>query len=270
MDQKEYIESGMLELYASGGLSTSEAREVETMAASHPEIAVELIKISETVANYASAFELHPRPILRKLILDQVEKSIQAKKEKMLDLKSEKNQSASSYTYKYLLAACLASLVISTFASYFFYSRWSESEDKNFALLNEKTSLSVNYTQVKSAFDKTYSDLLIMRDMNTRMVSLHAMDTAQKYEARVYWNIRTRESYLDILSMPTPQAGMQYQLWAIVEGQPVDAGMIDMNDNNGIHRMKKVYAPEGWAITLEPMGGSAVPTLTSMYMKSSS
>jgi anti-sigma-K factor RskA len=268
MDQKEYIESGVLEMYASGGLSSSEAREVETMAASHPEIAVELIKISDTVAKYASAFEMHPRPALRKLILDQVEKSVQAKKEKMLELKSEKNQSASSYTYKYLLAACLASLVISTFASYFFYSRWSESEDKNLTLLHEKTTLAVNYTQVKNVFDKTYSDLLIMRDMNIKMVSLHSFDTTQKYEARVYWNIRTRESYLDVLSLPMPQAGMQYQLWAMADGQPVDAGMIDMNDDANIHRMKKIYDADGWAITLEPMGGSAVPTLTSVMLKS--
>jgi anti-sigma-K factor RskA len=268
MDQKEYIDSGILELYASGGLSSSEAREVEAMASSHPEIAYELSKITETVTRYASGYEVNPRPALRKLIVDKVRKS-SAEDEQAKMLNTPK-RSASSFTYKYLLAACLASLVISTFASYFFYNRWSESEDKNLTLLNEKTTLAANHGQLKKAFDQTYRDLLIMRDMNTKMFALQSIDTAQNYMVKVYWNSRSHESYIDIITMPEPAQGMQYQLWAMVNGQPVDAGMIEMKSESGIHRMKKVFEADGWAITVEPSGGSVVPTLTSLMLRSNS
>ncbi len=62
-------------------------------------------------------------------------------------------------------------------------------------------------------------------------------------------------------------AGKQYQLWAIVDGKPVDGGMITSKDgkNYNIQKMKTFGRAEAFAITLETAGGNPQPKGT-MYV----
>jgi anti-sigma-K factor RskA len=58
----------------------------------------------------------------------------------------------------------------------------------------------------------------------------------------------------------------QYQLWAIVDGKPVDAGVFDGN-LAGLLKMKNI--PIGavkFAVTVEPRGGKESPTLSTMQV----
>jgi anti-sigma-K factor RskA len=54
MDVKEYISSGVLELYAMGALSSSEMQEVDRMCAAHAEVAQELARVQDALNSYAS------------------------------------------------------------------------------------------------------------------------------------------------------------------------------------------------------------------------
>ncbi|MCX6290522.1 MAG: anti-sigma factor [Bacteroidetes bacterium] len=163
-------------------------------------------------------------------------------------------------TYKYLMVACIASLVISTFASYFFYDRWSEAEDRSVSLVSEMNNMTRKYNLEKNTFEKTFNDLLVLRDENAKVITLTATDSTRRYIARVYWNHYTRETYIDVLSLPSPDSTMQYQLWAFNGNEPVDAGVFRVNGDEGVQRIKPVAAADEWAVTLEPKGGSPVPT----------
>ena len=69
--------------------------------------------------------------------------------------------------------------------------------------------------------------------------------------------------------LPETPVGMQYQLWAIIDGKPVDAGMILSNssgDKYHIQKMKSFGKAEAFAITLETQGGNATPTMDKMYV----
>ncbi len=54
------------------------------------------------------------------------------------------------------------------------------------------------------------------------------------------------------------------QLWAIVEGKPVDAGMIDAC--SGLCKMKNISNASAFAITLEKRGGSPTPNLEQLQV----
>lgn len=56
MDTKEYIESGILELYVYGLLSEAENIEVSTMAKNHPEVNDEIIAIEKGIVALSSSF----------------------------------------------------------------------------------------------------------------------------------------------------------------------------------------------------------------------
>jgi anti-sigma-K factor RskA len=83
--------------------------------------------------------------------------------------------------------------------------------------------------------------------------------------ATVFWDKRSKDVYLMPNKLPAPSAGKQYQLWALINGKPVDAGVIDGNCT-GLCKMKNIPNAQGFAITLENQGGSPVPTLTQLIV----
>ena len=261
MNVNEYIASGIVELYAMNALSPEEKKEFERLMILYPEIGMELRNTEHALENYTSAQTLNPRPALRERIMNEVKNDAN----KVIPI--YKNKSGQDYTlsYKYLIAACLAALVVSTFASWFFYSRWDEAEVRYTSLLNEKNELADNYNLVKATYDVTLANLIVMRDESMNVVVLNSTDTTKHYQARVYWNNQTQRSYIDVLSMPSPGEGKQFQLWALVGGKPVDAGVF-VTGQEGIQRVKDVVNADLWAVTLEPKGGSLSPTLDQMYL----
>jgi mannose-6-phosphate isomerase-like protein (cupin superfamily) len=69
----KYIESGILELYILGELTSAEAEEVEQMAASYPAVRQELDAIRENLEQYALAHAVAPRPLMKSLFLATVD-----------------------------------------------------------------------------------------------------------------------------------------------------------------------------------------------------
>jgi len=61
---------------------------------------------------------------------------------------------------------------------------------------------------------------------------------------------------------PAP-SGKSYQLWLVPStGAPVDAGLVDANQQNGavVVRLTPGLAAMAFAVTLEPLGGRPQPT----------
>ena len=266
MNVNEYIASGIVELYAMNALSPNEKKEFERLMLLYPEIGIELRKTEKSLEVYAISYSINPRPHLREQIMDKIR---QDEKPAVGKEKGKVIQPDQSLTYKYMIAASLAALVVSTFASWFFYSRWNEAEERYTSLLNEKNELAQNYNLVKATYDETISTLVILRDESSNVIALHSKDPTHNYQARVYWSKFTHRSYIDVLSLPSPGEGKQFQLWALVGGQPVDAGVFNTGAQN-IQRMKDVVKADVWAVTLEPKGGSVSPTLEQLYLISKS
>ncbi|MFN3939001.1 MAG: anti-sigma factor domain-containing protein, partial [Chitinophagales bacterium] len=66
--------------------------------------------------------------------------------------------------------------------------------------------------------------------------------------------------------LPPTAADKQYQLWAIVDGSPVSAGLLDSDSTNVLQKMASFKDAQAFAITLEPKGGSVHPTLEAMVV----
>ena len=85
--------------------------------------------------------------------------------------------------------------------------------------------------------------------------------------ATVYWDTRTKDVYLFSNNLPPAEPGKQYQLWAMVDGKPVDAGVI--GNCEGLCKLKNIPSAQAFAVTLEKAGGSPVPTMSSLYVMGS-
>ncbi len=69
----EFIESGILELYASGQASVQEVKEVELMLATYPEVKSELNEINKAIEQYALFNAVEPDPTIKPFLLATID-----------------------------------------------------------------------------------------------------------------------------------------------------------------------------------------------------
>ncbi|MFT6883546.1 MAG: anti-sigma-K factor RskA, partial [Marinoscillum sp.] len=73
------------------------------------------------------------------------------------------------------------------------------------------------------------------------------------------------EIYLNSANLPELSGNQQYQLWALVDGKPIDAGVFDA-DGGQFQIMKGVARADAFAVTIEQSGGADSPTLSTMQV----
>ena len=165
---------------------------------------------------------------------------------------------------RYIAAAAIILLVVSTSLNLYFYSKFKDSSDRYEALLSERNDLQANNAAYKTKLDEINQSLQMMEDPHMVKIQLDGVKGKEENTAAVYWDTRTKEVYLLPMKMDKTPEGMQYQLWAIVDGKPVDAGMV--GDCAGLCKMKVIDHAEAFAITLEKQGGSQKPNLSDMFV----
>jgi anti-sigma-K factor RskA len=109
----------------------------------------------------------------------------------------------------------------------------------------------------------------VLRSKEYKMIKLAGTKQAPKASMMVAFNPAKKEVMIDMaaMEMPANDAEHQYQLWAMVDGKPVDLGVFDMvADDDGMKRMKAIEDAQAFAVTLEPRGGSKSPTMEQMMV----
>ena len=254
MDTYSYIASGVLELYANGLLSEPEKREVEALASQNPEIQKEIFLIEEALEAYAVAHRQTPKRNMKQAILDKIEA------EENKNKPSAKIVQMSGFR-RYAMAASVVGLLLSGALNFILYQNWNKSEQEVTALLNEKSTLVDKSNILKASYEEKVNTLA---ETTTKVVQLGGLPIAPNSKVNVYWNGKTQRTFLRIENLPPPPSDKQYQLWALADGKPVDAGVFD-TETAAIQTMKTIGAAQAFAITLEKKGGSASPTLDQMY-----
>ncbi len=84
MNNKEYIDSGILENYVMGMASHSERDEVEMMAAVNPDIRQEIDEISDALEKYALAHAIKPSPVIKPLLMATIDYSERVKRGELI------------------------------------------------------------------------------------------------------------------------------------------------------------------------------------------
>lgn len=66
--------------------------------------------------------------------------------------------------------------------------------------------------------------------------------------------------YLVSSSLPTLGSGKTYQLWGVIENQPISLGLLGRNATSAAFTLAGSPTPTQLGVTVEPSGGSVVPT----------
>ncbi len=252
MDIQAYIKSGVLELYVIGQLSPREMREVEEMAAKHPEIKTELVAIEQTLEAYSLKNQAAPAPSTFEKITAEIQT-------KPID------QAPISKGLPLWLGALLGLLAL--LLAIVLFMLWNNNKQ----LEIEKAVMSVALAECETAAEGLQEEaarpMALLRLNGTQTILLEGTEVAPASQAAVYFNPLSQKSYLDPFQLPNPDAGQQYQLWALIDGVPTDMGVFDSAaGGDSFIEVPYIANADAFAITLEPTGGSVNPTLTALQV----
>jgi anti-sigma-K factor RskA len=268
VDINEYISSGVLELYVAGALSPSENREVEEMAGRYSEVRNEIDAIEAALEALVAAPGINPRPELRAMVLDSIDHLDGSARRPLVPAGNQRaSVIAMPSRMRYLMAASIAISILASSAATYFAYQWKSTERELATVSSQNQQMAQEQSAMKTRLDRGAQDLAVLRTHENHVVQMKGLPVAPGALATVYWNPKTHEVHLDKGSLPAPPPGRQYQLWAIADGKPVDAGTITRDTaSQGLEHMKSIDKAEAFAVTLEPDGGSAAPTLDAMYV----
>ena len=263
MDLKEYISSGIIELYASGNLNEHEAAEVEKYIRKHQEVRSEYEKIQQALYITTAVNLITPSSKVRESILNRIKED----GNNILETQKTINYQGSYNKYKYLMAASIVFFLMSLSVNFFLLSKLNDAK-KEIAVLSDQKKIMVQENEsVNRKLGMESKDMEILKDRNYKMAELKGLEMSPNSNVIAFWNPETKKLYAGVMNLPVPPPGKQYQLWALSNGKPVDAGVMDVDPSDkSLHEMKSTEDAQAFAVTLEPKGGSINPTMDQMYV----
>lgn len=273
MNINTYIETGVLELYVLGQLADTELAEVEDMMSRHPEVRQEVQAIEETFEGLAMAARINPRPELRAKVMGQVMDMNENSAAPMAVTKTKSNGNGD--LFRYMAAASVVLFLISAGMAINFWGKWQNAENRTDQLALQNQSIAQNFQKATYRADssvmrlnETRQHLAVATDPRYSKVMLKGLGNSPESSAVVFWDAEKGQVYLDVNQLPTPPTDMQYQLWALADGKPVDAGVFSTEAEymDAMQRMKGISKAQAFAVTLEKKGGSPTPNLEALYL----
>lgn len=304
MNIQAYIESGILEEYVLGTVSPQEKQEVECMSHIYPEIKEELMRTESALEQYALKYQTPPPASLKETLFAQMNFDEVVKPEsaepantdvsaleeadrentiKILPISEQiiseepvateravfTNESNTGGTVIYPAWAKFAVAASILFALLFGWSAMKTSD-----LTKQNQELVANTDVMKSDLDVLKKDAeynqtlaALYRNPSFKVVKMGGLPKSPESSVAAIWDTKTNEILLDVQNLPAAPQGKQYQLWTIVDGKPVDMGVLDQEFSKKVLKMKQANpAAVAFAITLEKTGGSPSPTMEDMFV----
>lgn len=262
MDINEYIASGTLELYALGAANDQERREVECLSSIYPEIKQELDRLTVAMENYALTYSTEPPAELKAQIMGKLSFGEPLPQPEPAVKQIPISKPIYNFTW---IAAASVGLVLLAFAL-FLVNQLRESQKIQLTLRSSNTSLQDEIRQLRDRQQGSDAALALLKQPGTRIISVAGNDKAPEGRLAVYWNATSKQVAVEVNGMPKLSDDQQYQLWSLVDGKPIDAGVFENISANGhIQRMNRsIGAADAFAVTIERRGGSPTPTLSAL------
>lgn len=274
MDIQEYIQSGIIESYVLGLATEEETAELEKLCLEYPELKLAVQTFEAEMEGFATTHAVAPDPAVKDAITAALFTQSTAEhaapqpvsETPVVPLHAHSEAlPMRSRRWPAIAAAAIILLVVSAALNVYYYSNYKNVTSQYQALLLQRNTLEASNETYKAKYNDLSGNLRLLGDTATRTIKMTGLPGKPNSLATIYWNRQTNDVYLQANYLPETPTGKQYQLWAIVDGKPVDAGMVG-DCAGALCKMKNIPSAQAFAITLEKTGGSPTPTLTAMLV----
>lgn len=266
MNVQEYILSGIVESYVLGLASREDSIEFERMCDAHSEVRIARNAFELELENRLLQQKTDPPRELKPRIFSEIGMERDEQPPRIALAKPTLVPRAGFA--KYVAAASLILLAGSILLNLYLLDQYK----KSIAQFKELSAIQTQVADANKALQTkltTYENALnLMKSPTMLQVKMPGSPNSPSPAsfAAVFWNTESKAVYLLVNQLPKPATGKQYQLWAIADGKPVDAGIFELGEGITFIKLKTIAKAEAFAITLEKKGGSETPTMDAMYV----
>ena len=252
----------LISAYSLGVLEGDELREVEEFKQKNPAQFDEMLRESEENFSRIShaVGSAVPDSGLKKRLMNEIAKE-----------KTLHHSETSSFWQRFSpfwlnLGAAVAVIAIISLVSYNFLLT-KKLETKQAALSNLQNQIAAKQVEIEnlgaeSALNKQM--IAFLEDPNVVIINLVNTQPDLTAVGRVLWNTQDDRAMFCGINLPKPPEGKTYQLWAIGGGDPMSAGIFNVNDFGKnvimLDSLNDLGDIKQFAVSLEPAGGVPLPT----------
>ena len=231
----------MLEKYLLGTTTPEESMQVERYIAMYPEVRKTYDELQENLETFAKMYALKTPEGLKARILNRI---------KAQNTGRRKFQ-------RYAVAASIAALLFAG-SSYFFWNQNQNLQDENVIVNNRIRTLEED---MKEQLEDVRNQFIVLNNPQTKKYAVNGNKKAKELKAVAYINPVKKLSYINVRNLPNLPDNQCYQMWAEVNGEMVNLGVIQSVDDKD-HLRPLPYAENAVSyITIEPQGGNDTPTV---------
>jgi anti-sigma-K factor RskA len=198
-------------------------------------------------------------------VLSSSETPSPAVKERLMDtVAASKKPAPTRQMTWYRFAAAASVIFILMSIGLFFYSQnlTDQVESQSEVIADQQTTIE----RLESEVERKEELLTILEARDVDLVIMDGMaDMSPNGYGKVVWDKVGGRALLQVANIPSVPIDKDYQLWFIVNGQPISAGVFAVDDPAKdnffkIEQLQSSAAEGAFAITMEPKGGMPQPT----------
>ncbi|HZJ19453.1 MAG TPA: anti-sigma factor [Pricia sp.] len=241
MKQKlqKILSSDLLENYLMGTTGDEETLQAENYISLYPEVRKTYDELQENLETFAKLHAVEAPDELKKKIMTRIRKE-------------SKN---GSRIMKFASAASFA-ILVSTGASYFFWNQNQSLQEEN-TIVNKK--IDDLQEEMREQLEDVRNQFIVLQNPETKQYKVMGNKKAQELKAVAYVNPVKKLSYLNVSKLPHLPENQCYQMWAEVNGEMVNLGILKEADKR-LRALPYSDNAVGY-ITIEPKGGNDSPTV---------
>ncbi len=252
MTLDELKNSDKLNQYLFGLLTAPENEAVEALLLKHPELLAETQDNQNALTAYAEEYSQAPSPNLKGKVMN----AIHQLKEEKTEIKLEPIPTPKTGFNFFKIAASFL-LLLSVGLGY----KLTQQNAEISSLSGKLAANEIQLANKESAFTSMQSNMAALYENNVLQVKLKSTDTTKNMYATVFYNKTKKQIMVHQGNLAKRTDGMQYQLWAIIDGKPVSAGMFDAENNtDSLKTINADMNAQLFAVSIEKQGGAATPT----------
>jgi anti-sigma-K factor RskA len=236
-----FLDTDLLEKYLLGNTTTEESMQVERYIAMYPEVRKTYNELQDNLETFAKLYALKTPEGLKAKILNRI---------KAQNTGRRKFQ-------RYAVAASIAALLFAG-SSYFFWNQNQNLQDENVIVNNKIRTLEED---MKEQLEDVRNQFIVLNNPQTKKYAVNGNKKAKELKAVAYVNPVKKLSYINVRSLPNLPDNQCYQMWAEVNGEMVNLGVIkNVDDKDRLRPLPYAENAVGY-ITIEPQGGNDTPTV---------
>ncbi|BAO74572.1 anti-sigma factor domain-containing protein [Winogradskyella sp. PG-2] len=261
IEKKSLLENGLLEQNLLGEFNATQCEQIEQLVVSDAELKSYFDQLEEVFEKIGLENSITPPAFVKSNLLKGV-MAESNEKSKVIAL----NKNNNSKFYLGMVASFAALLMI---GSFWMYSQLNEVKQQLQVVETNNIELNSTIEVLNVKLKENNASFNAIVNPDTEQYILKGNASLPEAKVVSYVNHQSKSVIINTERLPELDADHDYQMWADVDGEMIDMGVISKDKT--IMTMAYIDAAESLNITIEPAGGNDQPTVarlvTNVYLR---